>query len=165
MRLLLAIASCLALGLTSCGFESSEGDDVSARDAEASYVAAVEEAVPLAARAVSAKKVEVVGYWQTCMGGYQYRGNGAIHVEAEADDTQIEKVRTALTDAGWTDTTQVDGHVSVEKDGLSVDLRQPGGALTGIWGLSFRSECRLLDGSDKDYVEQTEEHRFTDLGS
>jgi hypothetical protein len=163
MRFLLAIASCLALGLTSCGFESPEGDDVSAEDAEASYVAAVEEAVPLAARAVSATKVEVVGYWQTCMGGYQYRGNGAIDVHAKADHAQLEQVRTALTDAGWKDTTQVDGHVSVEKGGLSLDLQQPGRASPRLWGLSFRSECRFLNGDDKDYVEQTENYEFPNL--
>lgn len=165
MRLLLGITwSCLALTLTSCGFETSEGDDVSAEDAEASYVAAVEEAVPLAARAVSATKVEVVGRWQTCMGGYQYGGNGAIHVGAKADDAELEKVRTALTDAGWTDVTSVDGHVSVEKDDVSLDLQRPGGALPETWAVSFHSECRFLGGSDKDYVEQAEDYEFPNLG-
>ena len=41
---------------------------------------------------------------------------------------QLEKVRTALVDAGYDDVTQVEGHVTVEREGTTVDIQQPGAA-------------------------------------
>ena len=136
---------------------------MSAKEDQASYVAAIKEAVPLAARAVSGTKVEVVGRWQTCSGGWQYEGSGAIHVDAEADDAHLDQVRAALLDAGWSDHTLVEGHVSVVKDDLALDLQRPNRAFPTSWALFFHSDCRFLTGADRDYVEQTEEHAFPDL--
>ncbi|MCW2793791.1 MAG: hypothetical protein JWO76_2889 [Nocardioides sp.] len=162
VRLILAVSSVL-LVLTSCTADGSEGDHMSARDAEASYVASLEEAVPLAARTVEATKVEVVGRWQSCMGGFQYQGTGAVHVDGPGDEAQVERVRSALTDAGWDDVTQVEGHVSVEKGDLALDLTRPGGAFPGLWTLAFHSDCRVLHGEDKDYAEQGQVNHFTGL--
>jgi hypothetical protein len=164
MRLLLAVATtCLSLSLTSCGSSPSEGDGVSAKEEQASYVAAIKEAVPLAARAVSATKVEVVGRWQTCSGGWQYEGSGAIHVHDSGDDAQLDRVRAALVDAGWTDHTRVEGHVSVEKHDLALDLQRPNNAFPELWAVAFYAPCRILTGADKDYVEQAGDDEFPDL--
>lgn len=150
----------LALVLTACGDDATEGDDVSAQQSEKAYVAALEEAVPLAAEAVGATRTEVVGQWESCMGGHQYRGTGALHVGGSGADPAPDQLRSALTGAGWTDVTKVEGHVSVEKDDLTLDLREPGGAFPDLWSLSFHSTCRLLSSADDEYAEKSEPRRI-----
>lgn len=95
--------------------------------------------------------------------GYRYRGTGAIDARAAGDDTELEQARKALTGAGYSDVTQVPGHVSVEDGDLGLDIVRPGTARPRQWTLSFRSDCRILHGEDKAYAEQSRDRRFTDL--
>lgn len=155
MRATLTVLTLVALvaGASSCSLGS---DEVSARDREKQVVDAVSEAVPLVEEALGATKVEVGGGWGSCPSGvgHVYSGGGSL-VAPEGDSaTQLEAVRTALTDAGFEDGTQVDGHVSVSRDEVDLDFQPSPARGRGAWAVSFSGPCKRYSGDDEDYVQE-----------
>ena len=155
MRATLTVLTLVALvaGASSCSLGS---DEVSARDREKQVVDAVSEAVPLVEEALGATKVEVGGGWASCPSGvgHVYSGGGSL-VAPEGDSaTQLEAVRTALTDAGFEDGTQVDGHVSVSRDEVDLDFQPSPARGRGAWAVSFSGPCKRYGGDDEDYVQE-----------
>lgn len=155
MRATLTVLTLVALvaGASSCSLGS---DEVSARDREKQVVDAVSEAVPLVEEALGATKVEVGGGWASCPSGvgHVYSGGGSL-VAPEGDSaTQLEAVRTALTDAGFEDGTQVDGHVSVSRDEVDLDFQPSPARGRGAWAVSFSGPCKRYSGDDEDYVQE-----------
>lgn len=155
MRATLTVLTLVALvaGASSCSLGS---DEVSARDREKQVVDAVSEAVPLVEEALGATKVEVSGGWGSCPSGvgHVYSGGGSL-VAPEGDSAaQLEAVRTALTDAGFEDGTQVDGHVSVSRDEVDLDFQPSPARGRGAWAVSFSGPCKRYSGDDEDYVQE-----------
>lgn len=153
MRATLTVLTLVALvaGATSCSLGS---DEVSARDREKQVVDAVSEAVPLVEQALGATEVEVGGGWGSCPSGvgHVYSGGGSI-VAPEGDAAaQLDAVRTALSDAGFEDGTQVDGHVSVTRDEVDLDFQPSPARGKGAWAVSFSGPCQRYGGDDEDYV-------------
>jgi hypothetical protein len=155
MRATLTVLTLVALvaGATSCSLGS---DEVSARDREKQVVDAVSEAVPLVEQALGATEVEVGGGWGSCPSGvgHVYSGGGSI-VAPEGDAAaQLDAVRTALSDAGFEDGTQVDGHVSVTRDEVDLDFQPSPARGKGAWAVSFSGPCQRYGGDDEDYVRE-----------
>ena len=143
----------LAVGATSCSIGS---DEVPARDREKQVVDAVTEAVPLVEQALGATKVEVGGGWSSCPSGvgHVYSGGGTITAPEGDRAAQLDAVRAALTDAGFEDGTQVDGHVSVSRDEVGLDFQPSAARGKGAWKVSFTGPCRRYGGDDEDYVQE-----------
>lgn len=155
MRATLTVLTLAALvvGVSSCSLGS---DDVSARDREKQVVDAVSEAVPLAEQALGATEVEIGGGWSSCPSGvgHTYSGGGTL-VAPEGDGAaQLDALRTALTDAGFEDGTQVDGHVSVSRGEVDLDFQPSAARGQGAWKVSFSGPCKRYAGDDEDYVQE-----------
>ena len=153
MRLTLTVLALVALvaGTTSCSLGT---DEVSARDREKQVVDAVSEAVPLVEQALGATNVEIGGSWGSCPSGvgHVYSGGGTL-VAPEGDSAaQLDAVRTALTDAGFEDGTQVDGHASVSRGEVDLDFQPSPARGRGAWAVSFSGPCKRYGGDDEDYV-------------
>jgi hypothetical protein len=155
MRATLTVLTLVALvvGATSCSLGS---DEVPAREREKQVVDAVSEAVPLVERALGATKVEVGGGWSSCPSGvgHVYSGGGTITAPEGDRAAQLEAVRTALVDAGFEDGTQVDGHVSVSRGEVGLDLHPSAVRGKGAWKVSFTGPCKRYGGDDEDYVQE-----------
>lgn len=150
----------LITSLTACagGAGGGGGTDEGAGDVEAVERTTTErakEAIPLAADALSATDVEVYTQWQSCMAiSWKYAAVGQISAPEGDVAQQLERIRVALLDAGYDDVTQVDGHVSMERDGTTFDIQQPGAAYgPGTWQVSLSSECAGYRGDDKARIE------------
>ncbi len=76
-------------------------------------------------------------------------------VAAEKDTAQqLESVRSALVEVGYDDVTQVEGHVTMELDGTTFDIQQPGAAYgPDRWQVSVSSECASYDDDDQDRID------------
>jgi hypothetical protein len=116
-----------------------------------------ETAVPKAADALEARKVKAFGQWQSCMAlSWRYEVFASM-TAAEGDTTaQLEAVRAALVDDGWTDDTQVDGHVTLTREDTSVDVEPSPARGPGTWVVRVQSACADYDGDDQDRVENDE---------
>lgn len=155
MRATLTVLTLMALvvGATSC---STGADEVPARDRETQVVDAVSEAVPLVEQALGATEVEVGGGWSSCPSGvgHVYSGGGTITAPEGDPVAQLDAVRTALTDAGFEDGAQVDGHVSVSRGDVGLDLQPSAARGEGAWKISFTGPCTRYGGDDEDYVQE-----------
>jgi hypothetical protein len=154
MRTALTVLTLAAL-VASVSACSLGGDEVSAKTREQEVVDTVTEAVPLVQEAVAASEATIDGKWSSCPGGVGHRFAGGGTVTAPEGDTaaQLEAVRAALTDAGFTDETKVDGHVTATRDEVSLHVEQPSGARgPGLWAVSFHGPCNRYGGDDEDYV-------------
>lgn len=155
MRATLTVLTLVALvaAASSCSIGS---DEVPARDREKQVVDAVAEAVPLVERALGATQVEVGGGWSSCPSGvgHVYSGGGTITAPEGDVADQLEAVRAALTDAGFEEGTQVDGHVSVARGTAELDFQPSAARGRGAWAVSFSGPCRRYSGDDEDYVEE-----------
>lgn len=155
MRATLTVLTLVALvvGATSCSLGS---DEVPARDREKQVVDAVSEAVPLVEQALGATKVAVGGGWSSCPSGvgHVYSGGGTITAPEGDRAAQLDAVRTALTDAGFEDGTQVEGHVSVSRDDIGLDFHPSPARGKGAWKVSFTGPCKRYGGDDEDYVQE-----------
>ncbi len=146
----------LLTSLSACAGSADTGDDAGGVDVvESTTTTQAREAIPLASDALSATGVEVYTQWQSCMAvSWKYAAFGQI-IAPEGDVAeQLDSIRTALLDAGYDDVTQVDGHVSMERDGITFDIQQPGAAYgPGKWQVSISSACAGYRGDDKTRVE------------
>lgn len=143
----------LAVSLSAC---SLGGDDVSAKTREKDVVSALDEALPLAQVAVGATQTDVAGKWMGCPGGvgHRFEGGGTL-TAAEGDSTgALQSLADALTAEGFTDETQVDGHVTVTRSDVRIDFRAPGARDPQLWNVSFEGPCHTYSGDDADYVAQ-----------
>ena len=163
------IAVGLAVLLSACAGsgDSPTSNDVGARETEQAALEAVREAVPLVVQAISGTQVEVEAAWTSCMPQLSWKYDGAgIFTAPEGEATeQLESIRTALVEAGFTDVSQVDGQVAVERDGVTLSFAPH--LATGnpkAWQLSFRTECLSLTGDDKDYADSDTRTRVDGLG-
>jgi hypothetical protein len=155
MRITLTVLTLVALvaATTSCSLGS---DEMSARDRERQVVDAVSAAVPVVEQALDATEVEVGGGWASCPSGvgHVYSGGGSLVAPKGDAPTQLEAVRTALTDAGFEDGTQVDGHVSVSRGDVELDFQPSPARGRGAWAVSFSGPCKRYGGDDEDYVQE-----------
>ena len=123
MRTTVLLLALLAT-LTACGDGGGEGGDNAgaggAESVERTTTERAEEAIPLASEALGATDAEVYTQWQSCMAiSSKYAAIGHL-VAAEKDTAQqLESVRTALVEVGYDDVTQVEGHVTMERDGTT----------------------------------------------
>ena len=106
-------------------------------------------------QALGATKVTIGGGWSSCPGGvgHVYSGGGTITAPEGDTDAQLEAVRTALTDAGFEDGTQVEGHVSVSRDEVGLDFAPSAARGPGAWSVSFKGPCKRYGGDDEQYVQ------------
>lgn len=155
MRATLTVLTLVALvaGVSAC---SIGADEVSAKDREKQVVDAVSEAVPLVERALGATEVVVGGGWGSCPSGvgHVYSGGGSLVAPEGEATAQLDAVRAALTDAGFEDGTQVDGHVSVSRGEVDLDFQPSPARGRGAWAVSFSGPCKRYGGDDEDYVEE-----------
>ena len=145
----------LLVSLTACGGGGEEeGDNAGAGGAEAverTTTERAEEAIRLASEALGAREAEVYTQWQSCMAiSSKYAAIGQLSAPEKDTAQQLESVRTALVEVGYDDVTQVEGHVTLERDGTTVDIQQPGAAYgPGTWQVSVSSECARYSGDDQ----------------
>jgi hypothetical protein len=150
----------LALAAPLCACAGSDGDpgDGEREAVESATTEHAREVVPLASTALSATDVEMFTQWQSCMAiSWRHEAFGTITAPEGRPAEQLEAVRAALADAGYEDVTQVEGHVTAERDEITVDVQQPT-AVRGpdVWQVSVSSRCADHDGSDLERVEDDE---------
>jgi hypothetical protein len=150
MRIALALVV-LAVSTSACGLG---GDDVSAKTREKEVVDAVDEALPLAQEAVGATETEVVGKWMGCPGGigHRFEGGGTMTAPQGDDPAALPSLASALTAKGFSDETQVDGHVTVARGDVRIDFRAPGARDPQQWTVTFEGRCHTYSGDDETYV-------------
>jgi len=122
---------------------------------EASTTERADESIPLATEALGATAVEIYTQWQSCMAiSSKHAVFGQITAPGKDVAARLERVREALLAADWTDATQVEGHVTMERDGTTFDIREPS-ALYGPdqWLVSVFSRCATYDGDDQDRID------------
>ncbi len=158
MRTTVLLLALLA-SLTACGDGGGEGGDNAgaggAESVERTTTERAEEAIPLASEALGATEAEVYTQWQSCMAiSSKYAAIG--HLSAPEKDTaqQLESVRTALVEVGYDDVTQVEGHVTLERDGTT--CRHPATGcgvrprhVAGLGLLGVRPLQRRRPGTDR----------------
>ena len=158
MRTTVLLLALLA-SLTACGDGGGEGGDTAgaggAESIERTTTERAEEAIPLASEALGATKAEVYTQWQSCMAiSSKYAALGQLVAPAKDTAQQLERVRAALVEIGYDDVTQVDGHVTMQRDGTTFDLQQPGAAYgPDRWQVSVSSECASYSGDDQARVD------------
>ena len=155
MRPTLAVVALVVLvvGLSAC---STGSDEMPPQDREKQAVDVVTEAVPLVEEALRSTRAEVGGGWSSCPGGvgHVYSGGGTISAPEGDASAQLDAVRTALTDAGFEEGTLVDGHVSVSRDEVSLDVTPSAARGPGAWAVSFEGPCKRYGGDDEQYVQE-----------
>lgn len=150
--LLLALVSLLA----ACGGGSSGGGS-SVDEVESTTTERAQEAIPLVAEALGADVVRASRQWQSCMAiSWRHEAFATLSAPARDTSTQLDDVRTALTGAGYDDTTQVDDHVTVTRDETTVDVQPTPARGEGTWTVTVRSECADYDGDDLERVKNDE---------
>lgn len=157
MRTTVVLLALLA-SLTACGDGGDGGATEGAGGAESVERATAEraeEAVPLAARALGATGVEVHTQWQSCMAiSSKYAAIGQLVAPEKDTARQLESVRTALVEVGYGDVTKVEGHVTMERDGTTFDLQQPGAAYgPDRWQVSVSSTCASYSGDEQTRID------------
>ena len=165
------VLTALALTLAACGGAggttgADPEDGPTAEETRRAVVATAEDALPLAARSVSGTAIQAESAWEECMQNlsWRYAGGAVITAPEGTVDQQLEAIRTALVDAGYADVTANDGHVSVERDGVSVDIRQPAaGRDPRTWTASFFSECAPYSEEDVAAIEADPGHDFSGI--
>jgi hypothetical protein len=159
MRTTLLLLTLAALLSACAGADGDAGGGGETPDAvESTTTEHAREAVPLASKALAATKVEMFTQWQSCMAiSWKYEAFGTITAPEGRPAEQLEAVRAVLTGAGYDDVTQVDGHVTAERDGTTVDVQQPT-VVRGpeVWQVSVSSTCADYDGTDLERVEDDE---------
>lgn len=161
----LLVVTVLVAGCTSAdgGAPGEASPDGSAAEVEDTTRSVATEALQVAETALRATRVEAGGQWDSCGGlpSFRYAGTGIVaggiwpreegpREEGPGRDALV----SALTDAGFTDTSAAEGHVTVEKEGITVDFTEPGNALgPGRWAVAFESGCADVPDTDRDRVE------------
>jgi len=144
---------------TACGGGGS-GDDASSssrEQVEASTTERAQEAIPLVSEALGAKAARASSQWQSCMAiSWRYEAFATVTAAAGETAAQLEDVRAALTDAGYEDATQVDGHVTVTGGDTTVDAQLSPARGKRTWTVTVQSSCADYDGDDLERVENDE---------
>ncbi|WP_146160589.1 hypothetical protein [Deinococcus arcticus] len=144
------------LGLTALLTGCSWGRD--SRSAQATEQAAADTArdtMILAARATGATRLEAGGRWRHCSGGigHQYSGGGVVWAPQGNVSRQLEAIRAALVEAGFTDVSQLKDRVSVQRNEITLTLRYH--RTYRGWPVSFYSKCHIYRGADGQRVNST----------
>ncbi|WP_075836811.1 hypothetical protein [Deinococcus marmoris] len=107
--------------LTACSWGR---DARSAQATEQAVIDAARDAMTTAAKILGGSELMAGARWYKCPGGigHQYVGGGVMTAPKGDVSRQLEAVRAAVIGAGFTDVTQVEGKVSVERDDISVTL-------------------------------------------
>lgn len=151
--LLLALAS----ALTACSGGGGGGGGGGVDAVEKSTTDHAEVAVPVAVRALDAGEVKASGQWQSCMAlSWRYEVFASMTAPEGDTATQLEAVKSALVDDGWTDDTQVDDHVTLTREDATVDVAPSPARGPGAWTVKVQSSCADYDGDAKDRVENDE---------
>lgn len=165
LRALVLVA--LTVALASCGAGGAgtpdTGDGPTAEETRRVVVETAEDALPLAARSISGTAIQAEAAWEECMQdlSWRYAGGAVITAPQGTVAQQLEAIRAALVEAGYSDITANDGHVSVERDGVSVDVRQPAvGRDPRTWTASFFSGCSPYSDDDVAAIESDGGHDF-----
>lgn len=157
----LLVVTVLVAGCTSADGGASGGEaapDGSAAGVEDTTRSVATEALQVAETVLRATRIEAGGQWDSCGGlpSFRYAGTGIVAGEIGSGEEGLSRdaLVAALTDAGFTDTSAAEGHVTVEKDGITVDFTEPGNALgPGRWAVAFESGCADVPDTDRDRVE------------
>ena len=150
--LLLTLATLLA----ACGGGAS-GNASSRGEVETTTTERAQEAIPLVSEALGASTTRASAEWQSCMAiSWRYVAFATLKAPAGDTDAQLDKVRSALTGAGYDDATQVDGHVTVTRDDTTVDVQPSPARGKGTWVVQVQSQCADYDGDDLERVENDE---------
>ncbi len=130
---------------------------------EQAVTAAAREAMLAAAHAIGGTDLRADARWARCLGGvgYEYVGGGTLRAREGDVARQLEAVRTALVKSGFTDVTQVEGKVSVERDDVLLTFTYHR-AYRG-WPVSFHSKCRGYPGADRARVQSGERREIGGL--
>lgn len=147
----------LATALSACSGGSTGGGGGSVDSVERVTTDAAEVAVPVSVRALDAAKVKAFGQWQSCM-ALSWRYEVFVSMTAPEGDTatQLEAVKAALVEDGWTDKTTVDDRVTVVREDTTVDVAPSPARGPGTWVLKVQSSCADYDGDELERVENDE---------
>ncbi len=158
-RTILLLPALIGL-LAACGGASSGGtgaDGSSVDSVESTTTERAQEAIPLVAEALGAEEVRASRQWESCMAiSWRYEAFATLTAPPGDAPTQLDDVRSALTGAGYDDATQVDDHVTVTRDGTTVDVQPTPARGKGTWTVTVRSECADYDGDDLERVQDDE---------
>ena len=165
------VLTALALTLAACGGARHPGCRPRGRshrgeETRQAVVETAEEALPLAARTIAGTAIQAEAAWEECMQNlsWRYAGGAVITAPRGTVEQQLEAIRTALVEAGYTDIAANDGHASVERDGISVDIRQPAvGREPRTWTASFFSGCSPYSEDNVARIEADPGHDFPGL--
>lgn len=154
--LLLVLATVLSACSTG-GSGSGGGAGESVDAVETATTELAQEAIPLVSEALGATAVKAQGQWQSCMAiTWRYEAFATITAGEGETAAQLDQVRTALVDAGYDDATQVEGHVTVERGDLTVDVQPSLARGPRAWKVVVQSSCADYDGDDLERVENDE---------
>ncbi|AZI41967.1 hypothetical protein EHF33_03705 [Deinococcus psychrotolerans] len=108
---------------------------------EQAVIDAARDAMLAAAKAVGGSQLKAGVRWSGCPGGVgnQYMGGGVMKAPKGDTSLQLEAIRSAVVKAGFTDVTQVEGKVSVERDDINLTMGYR--IFDHSWPISFRSKC------------------------
>ena len=165
MRVSLLVLA-LAAALAACSGGGDGGNGPTVDGVERTTTDHAEVAVPVAVRALEADQVKAFGQWQSCM-ALSWRYEVFVNMTAPEGDTatQLEAVRAALVEDGWTDDTKVDDHVTLVREDTTVDVAPSPARGPGTWVMKVQSSCADYDGDDKDRVENDEAAPIDGLSS
>ena len=134
--------SLIVLGLMVLLSACSWGRDArSAQATEQAVIDAARDTMTTAAKTIGGSELKAGARWYRCSGGigYQNVGGGVMMAPKGDVSRQLEAIRATFISAGFTDVTQVEGKVSVERDDISVTLGYR--AVDQRWRVSFHSRC------------------------
>ena len=154
----------LAVALSACSGGGSGGDGPTVDGVETTTTDAAKVSVPVAVRALEADGVKAFGQWQSCMAlSWRYEVLASMTAPEGDTATQLEAVRAALVEDGWTDDTEVDDHVTVVREDTTVDVTPSPARGPGTWVMTVQSSCADWDGDDKERIENDEATPIEDL--
>ncbi|MFC4640128.1 hypothetical protein [Deinococcus hohokamensis] len=151
----------IAAMLSSCSWGR---DSRSAAATQQAAVHAARDAMKAAANAIGGTRLEAGGRWYNCSGGigHQYVGGGVMTAPKGDVPRQLNAIRSAMVGAGFTDVTQLEGIVGVERDDITLTLKYHR-AYQG-WPVSFRSKCHIYRGADASRVKSSAYTTLEGLG-
>lgn len=156
----------LATALSACSGGGDGGNGPTVDGVETTTTDHAELAVPMAVEALEADQVKASGQWQSCMAlSWRYEVFVSMTAPEGNTATQLEAVRAALVDDGWTDDTKVDDHVTLVREDTTVDVAPSPARGPGTWVMTVQSSCAEYDGEEKERVENDEAAPIEDLSS
>ncbi|WP_324806286.1 hypothetical protein SH584_08455 [Sphingomonas sp. LY29] len=159
-----ALAMGVAIFMTGC---SDSSDGPSAAQTEETVAKEARNAVALSMQAVGGSGAKADARWFSCVQGmaWKYDGGGTFRAPEGNEAAQLEAIRTALTRAGYTDTTKVDRKVVVGRGDFSfvIYLRLRSAKYEPHWAFSFSSPCKGYPSADRKRIDSAARPRDTVL--